>query len=338
MTAEQTHTILSAAAEAFEVLPGCEITLEANPGECTVERLRGFRDAGVNRLSIGVQSLDDQTLVALSRRHTADEAREAVSAARAAGFDNFNLDFMLGLAGMTVESWLDTLDRALDLNPQHLSCYVLTVDERVAMGRDVARGKLLLPADDDIAEQYLATGRRLAEAGFEQYEVSNWSLPGRASRHNLTYWRDEPYIGVGAGAAGWVDGVRTKNTPSPKRYMASVAAGAVVRVEEEWPDTATRLGDALAVGLRLREGIHVDGLSSRLGVDVRAATAPVLDELLAAGCFEWHGDRLRVTEEHILVTSELLVRLESALADWRERTAEPDDSRQGDPALVVAHP
>jgi oxygen-independent coproporphyrinogen III oxidase len=188
------------------------------------------------------------------------------------------------------------------------------------MGRDVARGKLLLPADDDIAEQYLATGRRLAEDGFEQYEVSNWSLPGKASRHNLTYWRDEPYIGVGAGAAGWVDGVRTKNTPSPKRYMASVAAGAVVRVEEERTDTATQLGDALAVGLRLREGVDVDGLGRRLGVDVRAATAPVLDDLLAAGCFEWIGSRLRVTEPSILVTSELLVRLEGALADWRERT------------------
>ena len=319
MTAEQTHSILTAAAEAFDVLPGCEITLEANPGECTVDRLSGFREAGVNRLSIGVQSLDDQTLVALSRRHSADEARAAVTAARVAGFDNFNLDFMLGLAGMTVDSWLGTLDKALELKPQHLSCYVLTVDERVPMGRDVARGKLLLPADDDIAEQYQATGRRLAEDGFEQYEVSNWSLPGKASRHNLTYWRDEPYIGVGAGAAGWVDGVRTKNAPSPKRYMASIAAGAVVRVEEERTDTATQLGDALAVGLRLREGVDVDGLGRRLGVDVRAAIAPVLDELLAAGCFEWHGDRLRVTEPSILVTSELLVRLEGALADWRKR-------------------
>ncbi|MGE3273328.1 MAG: coproporphyrinogen-III oxidase family protein, partial [Chloroflexota bacterium] len=312
---------------------GCEITLEANPGECTVERLSGFREAGINRLSIGVQSLDDQTLVSLSRRHSADEAREAVAAARAAGFDNFNLDIMLGLAGMTVDSWLATLDAALELEPQHLSCYVLTVDERVPMGREVARGKLLLPADDDIADQYLATGQRLAEAGFEQYEVSNWALPGKSSRHNLTYWRDEPYIGVGAGAAGWVDGVRTKNTPSPKRYMDSVAAGSVARIEEERTDLPTQLGDALAVGLRLREGIDLDALSARLGIDARAATRPVLDELLAANCLEWHGGRLRVTEGSILVTSELLVRLEGALADWRER-----QERAGKQELVVPHP
>ncbi|MCC7368865.1 MAG: radical SAM family heme chaperone HemW [Chloroflexi bacterium] len=335
MMPEQCATILTAAAETFDLTPACEITLEANPGECTVERLSGFREVGVNRLSIGVQSLDDATLLALSRRHTADEARAAVAAARAAGFDNLSLDFMLGLAGMTVNTWLATLDAALEPRPEHLSCYVLTVDERVPMGRDVARGTLLLPPDDEIAEQYLATGRRLAEAGFAQYEVSNWSLPGRESRHNLTYWRDEPYIGVGAGAAGWVDGVRTKNTPSPKRYMASVAAGNVEHVEDERPDTLTQLGDALAVGLRLREGIDLDETGRRLGVDVRAATAPVLDELLEANCLEWMPNgRLRVQEDSILVTSELLVRLEGSLAGYRARQARPRDA---DP-LVVAHP
>jgi oxygen-independent coproporphyrinogen-3 oxidase len=319
MTGEQVRSILSAASAQFELLPGAEITLEANPGECTVERLSAFREAGVNRLSIGVQSLDDETLQKLSRRHTADEARAAVAAARAAGFDNLSLDFMLGLAGMTVESWLSTLDAAVALGPEHLSCYVLTVDERVPMGRDVARGRLVLPSDDTIADQYLATGLRLAQVGYQQYEISNWAQPGRESRHNLTYWRDQPYLGIGAGAAGWVDGVRTKNTPSPRRYMTSVAAGKVVRVEEERPDLATRLGDALALGLRLREGIDLDATAARLGVDVRAAIGPALAELLQAGCLEWHTGRLRVAEQSILVTSELLVRLEGTLSEWRAR-------------------
>jgi oxygen-independent coproporphyrinogen-3 oxidase len=329
MTPAQVTSILDAATAAFEVTADCEVSLEANPGECTVERLGGFRAAGVNRLSIGVQSLDDRTLAALSRRHTADEARAAVSAARAAGFDNLNLDFMLGLAGMTVSSWLETLDDAVALGPEHLSCYVLTVDERVPMGRAVARGRLVLPSDDEVADQYLATGERLAAAGYEQYEISNWSRPDRACRHNLTYWRDEPYLGIGAGAAGWVDGGRTKNTPSPKRYMASVAAGRIERVEAERPDRLTRLGDALALGLRLREGIDLDALAARLGIDVRAAIGPALYDLTAAGCLEWHGGRLRVAESSILVTSELLVRLEAALSDWNDRDARPDRAAAG---------
>ena len=315
MSGEQVTSILTAAREQLDLLAGAEITLEANPGECTVERLSAFRAAGVNRLSIGVQSLDDETLDRLSRRHTADEAREAVRAARAAGFDNLSLDFMLGLSGMSVETWLATLDSAVALDPEHLSCYILTVDERVPMGRDVARGRLVLPSDDEIAEQYLATGARLAAAGYVQSEISNWAKPGRTSRHNLTYWRDEPYLGIGAGAAGWVDGVRIKNTPSPRRYMTSVAAGRADRVEEERPDPQTQLGDALAVGLRLREGLDVNALGDRLEIDVREALGPVLDDLVAAGCLEWHGRRLRVAESSILVTSELLVRIETALGD-----------------------
>jgi len=321
MAGDQVRAILSAASEKLDVLPGAEITLEANPGECAVDRLSAFRAAGVNRLSIGVQSLDDATLQKLSRRHTADDARAAMKAAREAGFDNVSLDFMLGLSGMTVETWLATLDAAVALSPEHLSCYILTVDERVPMGRDVARGRLVLPSDDEIAEQYLATGERLAAAGYQQYEISNWARLGRPSRHNLTYWRDEPYLGIGAGAAGWVDGVRTKNTPSPRRYMSSVAAGQVERVEEERPDLPTRLGDALALGLRLREGIDLDGLSARLDADVRSAVGPALDELLEVGCLEWHDGRLRVADSSILVTSELLVRIETALEAWRDSLA-----------------
>jgi oxygen-independent coproporphyrinogen III oxidase len=315
MTSEQVASILTAAGETFELLPGCEITLEANPGECTAERLRGFRAAGVNRLSIGVQSLDDATLTALSRRHSADEARAAVSAAREAGFDNLNLDFMLGLAGMTVDSWQTTVEGAIALDPEHLSCYILTVDERVPMGRDVARGRIVLPDDDAIAEQYELTRPLLASAGYEQYEVSNWAKPGRACRHNLTYWRNEPYVAIGAGAAGWVDGLRTKNTPVVKRYLASVAAGAVEHVEEERPDLPTRLGDALAVGLRLREGIDLAALSARLGLDVTNLLGQTLADLTAAGCLESVDGRLRIADGSILLTSEILVRLDLALAD-----------------------
>ncbi len=314
MTPEQVATILGAARDTLDVLPDCEVSVEANPGECTVDRLASFRAAGVNRLSIGVQTLDDAMLGTLTRRHTADEARAAFRTARAAGFDNVNLDFMIGLPGMTVASWLGTLDGAIELGPEHLSCYILTVDERVPMGRAVARGRLTLPDDDAVVEQYLATQARLRSAGYEQYEVSNWSRPGRACRHNLTYWRDEPYLAVGAGAAGWHDGVRFKNTPSPRRYMAAVATGRPDHVEHEEPDAATRLRDALALGLRLREGLDLDALTRKCGIDIRRALGPTIDRLAAAGCLEWlAGGRLRIAEASILVTSELIVQLEEAL-------------------------
>ena len=327
MTAEQVGAILGAAREALDVLPDCEITVEANPGECTVERLAGFRAAGVNRLSIGVQTLDDAMLTKLSRRHTADEARGAFRAARAAGFDNVNLDFMLGLPGMTVASWLATLDGAIELGPEHLSCYILTVDERVPMGRAVARGRLALPNDDSIAEQYVATQARLRAAGYEQYEVSNWAKPGRPCRHNLTYWRDEPYLAVGAGAAGWHDGVRFKNTPSPRRYLAAVAAGRPDHVEHERPDVPTRLRDALALGLRLREGLDLEGLAQTTGVDVTRALGPAIERLAAAGCLERLDDRrLRIAEASILVTSELIVQLDEALDEALDTEPAPTGS------------
>ncbi|MCC6177845.1 MAG: radical SAM family heme chaperone HemW [Chloroflexi bacterium] len=325
MTPAQVRAVLDAAGRTFDLLPGCEITLEANPGECTEDRLGGFRAAGINRLSIGVQSLDDRTLAALSRRHTADEARAAVRAARAAGFENLSLDFMLGLAGMSVDCWRETLRAALELQPEHLSCYILTVDERVPMGRAVARGQLVLPSDDDVAEQYLATQDVLGRAGYEQYEVSNWAKPGRQSRHNLTYWRDEPYVGVGAGAAGWIDDVRYKNTPSPRHYMASVAQGTAARVEEERPSRVIRLTDALALGLRLREGLEVEALSRRLGLDVRALIAEPLRELVAGGRLEWirtdARERLRVTTDSVLLTNEILLRLDAAIAECAEMQA-----------------
>ena len=187
------------------------------------------------------------------------------------------------------------------------------------MGRDVARGRLVLP-DDDIAEQYTgdprAPGRRPATSSTRS---PTGPKPGRASRHNLTYWRDEPYLGIGAGAAGWVDGLRTKNTPSPRRYMTSVAAGQVERVEEERPDLPTRLGDALALGLRLREGIDLEALGRALGLDVARRSWPRPGRAAAAGyCWSGSAGRLRIAEPSILVTSELLVRIEGALSEWRE--------------------
>jgi len=185
-----------------------------------------------------------------------------------------------------------------------------------------------------VAEQYEATAARLAGAGYERYEVSNWARPGWACRHNLTYWRDEPFIGVGAGAAGWLDGVRTKNTPSPRRYMASIAARAVERVEAERPTRLTQAEDFLALGLRLREGIEPRQFEARFGMSLSEALGDVTEQLVQAGCLEWVADRLRIAEGSVLVTNELLLRLHEALAQRFPRFAAGDEpTRSGDASL-----
>ena len=319
MAPAQVERLLETAHAAFDIQPDAEITLECNPGDADLDTLRGFRAAGANRLSFGVQSLDDSFLKLLGRRHTSLQARQSAGWARQAGF-RFNLDFMFGLPGQSLGHWQRTLDQAVELQPDHLSCYLLTLDERVPMGRDVARGRLVLPVDDVLAEMYAATRERLAAAGYEQYEISNWARPGRSSRHNLTYWRDGAWIGVGAGAASSYGGRRWKNTPVLERYIASMRdAGVAARVEDEQPDRLTQIVDALTLGLRLREGVSLTGFAERFSLDVLDALGATGEWLLEAGFLRLESGRLRVAAEHQLITNEILVRLEEPLADHVRR-------------------
>jgi oxygen-independent coproporphyrinogen-3 oxidase len=319
MTPAQVERLLATARSVWEVLPDAEITLECNPGDADLDKLRGFRAAGATRLSFGVQSLDDAFLKLLGRRHSSLAARQSAAWARQAGF-SFNLDFMFGLPGQSLSHWQHTLDQAVALEPDHLSCYLLTLDERVPMGRDVARGRLVLPIDDVLAEMYAATREQLAAAGYRQYEISNWARPGQASRHNLTYWRDGAWIGVGAGAASSFGGRRWKNTPSLERYISSMASeGRAGRVEDEQPDRLTRLMDALTLGLRLREGLSLSDFAERFGIDLLQALGETGAWLVSAGFLCLEEGRLRIAADQQLITNEILVRLEEPLAVYVRR-------------------
>jgi oxygen-independent coproporphyrinogen-3 oxidase len=320
MQAGQVARVLDQIATQFVVQADAEITLECNPGDVDVDKLRGFRQAGANRLSFGVQSLDDAMLPLLGRRHSSTEARDAVSFARAAGFDNLSLDFMFGLPNQSLEHWQATLDDALALDPDHLSCYLLTLDEKVPMGRDVERGRVTLPPDDDLADMYQATRARLAGAGFEQYEVSNWAKPGRASRHNLTYWRDGEWIGIGAGAASAYAGRRWKNTPVLERYITSIeASGRAACAESETPDASTRMLDFLSLGLRLREGVAFAEFEHRFALDLRQVLGDTGAWLLDVGLLESDGAVLRVAAERQMVLNEMLSRVSEAVRDYARR-------------------
>jgi oxygen-independent coproporphyrinogen-3 oxidase len=315
MRPPQVASVLEALAQRWSVPKDAEVTLECNPGDADLDKLKAFRQAGVNRLSIGVQSLDDRYLELLGRRHSADTARQAAAWARQAGF-YFNLDFMFGLPGQTLEHWDSTLQQAVREEPDHLSCYLLTVDERVPLGRDVARGRLTLPEDDDLAAMYDLTRARLAAAGYEQYEISNWAKPGRACRHNLTYWRDESWIGLGAGAASSCGGRRWKNSPALERYIGSVeATGRAACVEDEQPDPDTRMLDCLSLGLRLREGVSLSRFRERFGHDALALLGETGDWLLDTGVLRVQADRLTLDAERQFVINEVLVRIDQAVRD-----------------------
>ncbi|MBV9359048.1 MAG: radical SAM family heme chaperone HemW [Chloroflexi bacterium] len=309
----QVGRVLEAIDRGFRLPASVEVTLESNPGDADPAKLREFRVAGVTRISIGTQSLDDGMLLRLGRRHTADEARQALTWAHQAGFA-VNLDFMYGLPGQSLEHWARTLDAAVRLAPEHLSCYLLTLEPHVPMGRDVAAGRLVLPDDDVIGEQYELTRARLAEAEYEQYEISNWARPGHPCRHNLTYWRDGEWLGVGAGAASSLGGRRWKNVPSVERYIRSVVEqGAARRIQDETLSRATALLDHVTLGLRLREGIAFERFRARFGIELMDALGQEAADLLEVGVLERDAEALRIGAAHQLLTNEVLVRLSPAL-------------------------
>jgi oxygen-independent coproporphyrinogen III oxidase len=307
---EQLAAVLDACRERFDLLPDCEITVECNPNNVREARLAGYRAAGVNRVSLGVQAMDDGALRLLGRQHSADRVSDAVAAARTAGYDDLSLDLMYGLPGQSVADWERTLEAALALAPEHLSCYLLTLEEWTPMGQQVADGSVRLPDEEVVAAQYALTRARLAAAGFEQYEISNWARPGHASRHNLGYWRCEPYLGLGAGAVSCIGGVRRKRTPVVLDHLAAVRAGQIAYVEEETLDAATARREAIMLGLRLRAGMDPTAYARRFGVTLVDACGPGLPTLLAGGFLEWHQSRLRLTERALLVSNEVLLQLD----------------------------
>ena len=317
----------------YDVAAGAEWTLEANPDELTVEHLTGLRGLGFNRLSIGVQSLHDDELRLLDRAHSAERAVEAVRAARAAGFDSLNLDFIFGLIGQPLARWRQTLERALELRPEHLSCYALTVEPGTALYYRVEKGDLPAPDPDVAATQYEWTRERLADAGYRHYEISNWAQPERECRHNLVYWRAEPYLGMGAGAHSLFAGQRFANVDAPNRYIEAVEAsyeerrasghGAMRQIAGgETPDQATLRSDAMILGLRLLEGVSNASFAERFGCTPEDAFGEAIARHRALGLLEREDGRLRLTGRGLLLANEVFVDLlPDDVADRSEVTA-----------------
>jgi oxygen-independent coproporphyrinogen-3 oxidase len=299
-----------------------EATLEANPGDCSRERLQAIRRSGVNRLSIGVQSFNNNELQMLGRRHDVEQAKRAVEAARVAGFDNLSIDLMFGLPYQYVSTWEHSLDEAISLAPEHISAYSLTLEGGTPMEADVTSGRLP-EADSDLgAEMYKMLGEKLATAGYEQYEISNWSKPGRASAHNQTYWHNEPYLGVGPGAHGYLmptegplsglpqHGVRFAEIKPPRTYIQRAAAWqAQGSIDErtladagavEYADALDKriaLCETMMMGLRLNDGVEDTRFHARFGVSIEEAFPIAVHDCLEDGLLEWSDGWLRLTDE-----------------------------------------
>jgi oxygen-independent coproporphyrinogen-3 oxidase len=319
-------SILDAVRSGYRLASAVELSLEANPGTVDTAYLTGLRRLGINRLSLGVQSFDDAELRALDRIHSAAEAEEAFRAARAAGFDNVNLDLIYGLAGQTLAGWRANVERALQLRPEHLSLYALTIEDGTPLAAAVARGRAPEPDPDLQADMYELAQELLASAGYEQYEISNWALPARACRHNLAYWRNARWLGAGAGAHSSLPGYRFSTARAPRGYIRRVeqapggaerASASLAAILEAMPqvvwreviDAAMAISDTLILGLRLLEGVSIDAFRARHGVDPFNVYGDELRECLDLGLLEQADGRLRLCRDRLLVASEVFSRL-----------------------------
>ena len=303
LSGDQVSFLMDELRASFELADDAEVTMEGNPGTLTEKNLAGYRAAGVNRLSLGVQSFDDGLLAAVGRIHTAAQAERAVQMARAAGFDNLNLDLMYGLPGQTVGQWEQTLGRAAALEPEHLSCYSLILEEGTPLFRQVQEKTCaLLPDEDTLCRMDNLTAEMTKTAGYERYEVSNYAKPGRQCRHNIVYWECQPYLGLGCAAHSDMGGRRFYNSSSWTAYMNGC--------EHPFEDDGAqdeRMFERAMMGFRMTCGMDAARFERDFGKRPEDVWPQSIRRMTQGGLMERCGDRLRLTEHGMQVMNAILV-------------------------------
>jgi oxygen-independent coproporphyrinogen-3 oxidase len=326
--------LMKAIEHSFQLQSGAEITLEANPGDITRDRARAMLHMGFNRMSIGVQSFDDQELSLLGRRHSSVDASNALDQARQAGFSNVNLDLMFGLPYQSLTSWEHTLERATELGPEHFSMYALTLESGTPMEIHVKSGRLQDPDPDLGAEMYLLAQSHMKNAGYIQYEISNWAKHGLESRHNLVYWKNHSYLGVGPGAHSYLTdegqigfsqfgrwGTRFAVTRSPRTYIQHMQL-TEKRADEGFfdgmdsplweqvqkQDRNSAMAETMMMGLRLNEGVSVSEFFERFGVSIADQFPTATSECLELGLLEQGDGFIKISEYGRLLGNEVFLR------------------------------
>ena len=298
--------LIGAVRSRYAIAPGAEVTLEANPKDLDLRGFAALLEAGVNRLSLGVQSFDDAALREMLRDHTGDDATAAVRAARTAGFTNVSMDLILGWPGETRERFLHSLHRLLDLAPDHVSLYILETDGKTVVAHRASEGTLRLPDDDLVADLFTEAEDLLAAAGIRAYEISNFAKPGFESRHNLKYWDDGPFHAFGMSAHGFDEGVRHWNEATFGSYCAAIETRGTARAGERTLSGQERLEEAVMTGLRVRTGIDRAEFRSRHGIDVMEQFGTGLRPSVDAGLLVVDDATVRLSRRGVLMSSEVL--------------------------------
>lgn len=291
--------------KAFHVAEGAEISMEANPGTVTREKLTDYRRAGINRLSFGLQSANDRELKLLGRIHTWAEFLENFHLARECGFTNINIDLMSALPGQTRESWKDTLKRVTDLNPEHISAYSLIIEDGTPFGEKYGseEGRKLLPDEDSEREMYHETKRFLKSCGYERYEISNYAKPGRECRHNIGYWTGVPYLGMGLGASSYMDGCRFAVNSDMKQYLEE-KPGMFTDVEKLTKKDMEE--EFFYVGLRMTAGVSLPEFERRFGVSAKDVYPGLMEMFVEEKAAVFQGDRFVLTDYGLDVSNYIM--------------------------------
>lgn len=306
LEASQTERIFEAVKDTFEIERMPEISMEMNPGTVTKEKLQAYKNCGINRLSIGLQSVRDSNLRLLGRIHTYEEFLESFRLAREAGFQNINVDLISSLPGQTEESWREELKTIAELSPEHISVYQLILEEGTTFYEKYAAHPELLPDEETSRAIYQATEEVLGQYGFHQYEISNYAKEGRECRHNLKYWERDDYLGLGLGAASMVRNIRMNNTGDMKTYLEKCGEPKTMRTDVQFLEEPRQIEEFMFLGLRKTRGISKKEFRRVFGRDIELVYEKALKKLFSSGMLLEKKDRLYLSKEGVLLSNAVL--------------------------------
>ncbi|SFE30217.1 radical SAM family heme chaperone HemW [Trichococcus pasteurii] len=301
----QLEKLLNGIRSTYALPKGAEFTMEANPESVSFEKLKIMRDYGVNRLSMGVQSFNNDILKKIGRIHTAEQVYTSVADARRAGFENMTIDLIFRLPNQTMADFEESLNKALELDLPHYSIYALILENKTVFYNLMRQGKLPLPSEDTEADMYALAIETMSKNGRNQYEISNFALPGYESQHNLTYWKNESYFGFGAGAHGYIDGIRYHNHGPIQQYLAPLRENSLPIIRQQQLSKNEQMEEEMILGLRTMVGVSQQHFADKFQISLLDQYAAVISDLVAEGLLVIDGDRIRLSPRGVFLGNEV---------------------------------